>query len=132
MPSYSVVSISVSLWHAQISTGISYDLNRQCVFNLSAFIFDLNYNTAFTEQGLYNYEKSIPCCFWHRMKLWMLASMSLPRSKNGSIHVVHLCAARRADFDWPRFKDSRFKKRYCPFKNILKTEMFLQSHIKCQ
>ena len=26
--------------------------------------------------------------------------------------------------------DSRFKKLYCPFKNILKTEIFLQSHIK--
>ena len=26
--------------------------------------------------------------------------------------------------------DSRFKKLYCPFKNKLKTEIFLQSHIK--
>ena len=38
-------------------SGISYDLNMQCVFNLSAFFCDLNHNTAFTEQWLYNYEK---------------------------------------------------------------------------
>ena len=32
---------------------------------------------------------------------------------------------------WYRFEDSKIKiKLYCPFKNILKTDMFLQSHIK--
>ena len=35
---------------------------------------------------------------------------------------------------WYPFRsyNSRFKKLYCPFKNILKTKIFLQSHIKWQ